>query len=165
MYIYLESSNLLQSTYINSAALQIDGTTKLIIDNSPGTNGSLTANSSKHGTGIGSSGNSDLSPAFHIIIKGGAVTASSFQSMGIGGNNSNITIKGGLVKVSSDQWCAIGGTKSNITIDGGSVKASSRTHFGIKSSSLTINGGSVTASSEEEPKEDISSNQIIINGG
>ena len=165
VYIYLESSNLLQSTYINSAALQIDGTTKLIIDNSPGTNGSLTANSSKHGTGIGSSGNSDLSPAFHIIIKGGAVTASSFRSMGIGGNNSNITIKGGLVKVSSDQWCAIGGTKSNITIDGGSVKASSRTHFGIKSSSLTINGGSVTASSEEEPKEDISSNQIIINGG
>ncbi len=64
-------------------------------------------------------------PAFHIIIKGGAVTASSLPSMGIGGNNSNITIKGGLVKVSSDQWCAIGGTKSNITIDGGSVKASS----------------------------------------
>lgn len=167
VYIYLENSNLLQSTGINSAALQIDGTTKLTIDNSPdnspGTNGSLTANSWDRGAAIGSSGNS--SPAFHIIIKGGAVTAYSFWSMGIGGDGSNITIDGGLVKVSSHRFYAIGGTNSNITIKGGSVKASSESAPGIKSGSLTIKGGSVTASSANEQEKDISSNQITINGG
>ena len=169
VYIYLEGSNFLQSTDQHSAALQIDGTTKLIIDNSPdnspGTNGSLTANSSQFGTGIGSNGNSDPPPAFHIIIKGGAVTASSFWYMGIGGDYSNITIDGGLVKVSSHQFYAIGGDYSNITINGGSVEASSQSGTGIESNSLTINGGSVTASSANKQKKAISSNQITINGG
>lgn len=86
VHIYLEGENVLETSNHDSAALQKENTSKLIIDNVPNSAGSLAAtaidaNYAK-GAGIGG-GASGIGK--NITIKGGTITVKSTYGAGIGG--------------------------------------------------------------------------------
>ena len=112
VHIYLEGENVLKTSNRNSAALQKENTSKLIIDNVPNSAGSLTATAMDTyistetggkwvlawGAGIGGGAEQEGS---NITINGGSITASSTVGAGIGGGNKwngeNIVINGGSI--------------------------------------------------------------------
>ena len=109
VHIYLEGENILETSNRDSAALQKENTSELIINNVPNSAGSLIAAAINTdtstetgvqkilawGAGIGGGANQKGS---NITINGGSITASSTVGAGIGGgkngNGSSITING-----------------------------------------------------------------------
>ena len=174
VHIYLEGENVLKTSNRNSAALQKENTSKLIIDNVPNSAGSLTATAMDTyistetggkwvlawGAGIGGGAEQEGS---NITINGGIITASSNIGAGIGGGveqkGSNITINGGTITASSKIGAGIGGggykggDGEKIFIDGGIITAKSGNGAGIgggeqcHGSNITIENGFVTADS------------------
>ena len=174
VHIYLEGENILKTSNRNSAALQKENTSELIINNVPNSAGSLIAaaidtDTSTEtgvqkilawGAGIGGGANQKGS---NITINGGSITASSTVGAGIGGgkngNGSSITINGGTITASSNIGAGIGGggyTGGNgekISINGGTITAKAGTGAGIgggeqcHGSNITIKNGFVTADS------------------
>ena len=143
VHIYLEGENILETSNRDSAALQKENTSELIINNVPNSAGSLIAAAINTdtstetgvqkilawGAGIGGGANGY---GKDITIENGSITADSSFGAGIGGgylkNGNNIIISNSLVSASSDRGDSIGGgdeseTSSNITISSGSVKA------------------------------------------
>ena len=124
VHIYLEGENVLKTSNHDSAALQKENTSKLIIDNVPNSAGSLTATAMDTyistetggkwvlawGAGIGGGAKQKGS---NITINGGIITASSAVGAGIGGGKnqmgSNIFINGGTITASSSIGAGIGG--------------------------------------------------------
>ncbi len=190
VHIYLEGENVLKTSNHDSAALQKENTSKLIIDNVPNSAGSLAAtaidaNYAK-GAGIGG-GASGIGK--NITIKGGTITVKSTYGAGIGGGSngnggypsqgvcyaSNINISDGLITAASDFGAGIGNggaskNGSNINIFGGLITASSKFEAGIggkyknnEGSSTIISNGLITASSQSN--KDISGDNITISGG
>ena len=124
VHIYLEGENVLETSNQDSAALQKENTSKLIIDNVPNSAGSLTATAMDTyistetggkwvlawGAGIGGGAKQKGS---NITINGGIITASSAVGAGIGGGKnqmgSNIFINGGTITASSSIGAGIGG--------------------------------------------------------
>jgi hypothetical protein len=174
VHIYLEGENILETSNRDSAALQKENTSELIINNVPNSAGSLTAAAINTdtstetgvqkilawGAGIGGGANQKGS---NITINGGSITASSTVGAGIGGgkngNGSSITINGGTITASSNIGAGIGGggyTGGNgekISINGGTITAKAGTGAGIgggelcHGSNITIKNGFVTADS------------------
>ena len=174
VHIYLEGENVLETSNQDSAALQKENTSKLIIDNVPNSAGSLTATAMDTyistetggkwvlawGAGIGGGAKQKGS---NITINGGIITASSAVGAGIGGGKnqmgSNIFINGGTITASSSIGAGIGGggykggDGEKITINGGIITAKSGNGAGIGGgeqccgSKITIENGFVTADS------------------
>ena len=174
VHIYLEGENILETSNRDSAALQKENTSELIINNVPNSAGSLIAAAINTdtstetgvqkilawGAGIGGGANQKGS---NITINGGSITASSTVGAGIGGgkngNGSSITINGGTITASSNIGAGIGGggyTGGNgekISINGGTITAKAGTGAGIgggelcHGSNITIKNGFVTADS------------------
>ena len=144
MYIYLEGENILETSNRDSAALQKENTSELIINNVPNSAGSLIAAAINTdtstetgvqkilawGAGIGGGANQKGS---NITINGGSITASSTVGAGIGGggytggNGEKISINGGTITAKAGTGAGIGGGElchgSNITIKNGFVTA------------------------------------------
>jgi len=173
VHIYLEGENVLETSNHDSAALQKENTSKLIIDNVPNSAGSLAATAMDTyvstetggtwilawGAGIGGGAKQKGS---NITINGGIITASSNIGAGIGGggyqgNGENITINGGIITAKAGNGAGIGGGEqchgSDITIENGFVTADSAFGAGIGGggngygSNITINKGTITADS------------------
>ena len=186
VHIYLEGENILETSNHDSAALQKENTSELIIDNVPNSAGSLTATAIDTdtstetgvqkilawGAGIGGGAKQKGS---NITINGGSITASSTVGAGIGGGangyGKDITIEKGSITADSSFGAGIGGgylkNSNNIIISNSLVSASSDKGDSIgggdesrTSSSITISGGSVKASKLGcQPKND--SNQEV----
>ena len=173
VHIYLEGENVLETSNHDSAALQKENTSKLIIDNVPNSAGSLAATAMDTyvstetggtwilawGAGIGGGAKQKGS---NITINGGIITASSNIGAGIGGGNcgngESIIINGGSVSAKSKIGAGIGGggyqgNGENITINGGIITAKAGNGAGIgggeqcHGSDITIENGFVTADS------------------
>ena len=173
VHIYLEGENVLETSNHDSAALQKENTSKLIIDNVPNSAGSLAATAMDTyvstetggtwilawGAGIGGGAKQKGS---NITINGGIITASSNIGAGIGGggyqgNGEYITINGGTITAKAGIGAGIGGGQQcrgfKITIDYGFVTADSSFGAGIGGggngygSDITINKGTITADS------------------
>ena len=173
VHIYLEGENVLETSNHDSAALQKENTSKLIIDNVPNSAGSLAATAMDTyvstetggtwilawGAGIGGGAKQKGS---NITINGGIITASSNIGAGIGGGNcgngESIIINGGSVSSKSKIGAGIGGggyqgNGENITINGGIITAKAGNGAGIgggeqcHGSDITIENGFVTADS------------------
>jgi len=172
VHIYLEGENVLETSNHDSAALQKENTSKLIIDNVPNSAGSLAATAMDTyvstetggtwilawGAGIGGGAKQKGS---NITINGGIITASSNIGAGIGGGNGgngeSIIINGGSVSAKSSIGAGIGGGQQcrgfKITIENGFVTADSAFGAGIGGggngygSDITINKGTITADS------------------
>ena len=174
VHIYLEGENVLETSNHDSAALQKENTSKLIIDNVPNSAGSLAAtaiddNNYAGGAGIGGAANRI---GKNITIKGGAITVKSIYGAGIGGgymgNGEDITIEGGFINAESIYGAGIGGGSngnggypsqgvcyaSNIIISGGKIITTSSAGAGIGGgsysygSNINISDGLITASSD-----------------
>ena len=174
VHIYLEGENILETSNHDSAALQKENTSELIIDNAPNSAGSLTAtaiddNNYAGGAGIGGAANRI---GKNITIKGGAITVKSIYGAGIGGgymgNGEDITIEGGFINAESIYGAGIGGGSngnggypsqgvcyaSNIIISGGKIITTSSAGAGIGGgsysygSNINISDGLITASSD-----------------
>ena len=173
VHIYLEGENVLETSNHDSAALQKENTSKLIIDNVPNSAGSLAATAMDTyvstetggtwilawGAGIGGGAKQKGS---NITINGEIITASSNIGAGIGGGNGgngeSIIINGGSVSAKSKIGAGIGGggyqgNGENITINGGIITAKAGNGAGIgggeqcHGSDITIENGFVTADS------------------
>ena len=173
VYIYLEGENVLETSNRDSAALQKENTSKLIIDNAPNFAGSLTATAIDTdtstetgvqkilawGAGIGGGAGQKGS---NITINGGSISASSTVGAGIGGGNKgngeNIVINGGSISAKSNIGAGIGGggytgNGENIIINGGTITAKAGNGAGIgggeqcHGSNITIKNGFVMADS------------------
>ena len=173
VHIYLEGENILETSNHDSAALQKENTSELIIDNVPNSAGSLNATAMDTyvstetggtwilawGAGIGGGAKQKGS---NITINGGIITASSNIGAGIGGGNcgngESIIINGGSVSAKSKIGAGIGGggyqgNGENITINGGIITAKAGNGAGIgggeqcHGSDITIENGFVTADS------------------
>jgi len=173
VHIYLEGENVLETSNHDSAALQKENTSKLIIDNVPNSAGSLAATAMDTyvstetggtwilawGAGIGGGAKQKGS---NITINGGIITASSNIGAGIGGGNGgngeSIIINGGSVSAKSSIGAGIGGggyqgNGEYITINGGTITAKAGIGAGIgggqqcRGFKITIENGFVTADS------------------
>lgn len=174
VHIYLEGENILETSNRDSAALQKENTSELIINNVPNSAGSLIAAAINTdtstetgvqkilawGAGIGGGANQKGS---NITINGGSITASSTVGAGIGGggytggNGEKISINGGTITAKAGTGAGIGGGElchgSNITIKNGFVTADSAIGAGIGGGAngygkdITIENGSITADS------------------
>ena len=173
VHIYLEGENILETSNHDSAALQKENTSELIIDNVPNSAGSLTATAIDTdtstetgvqkilawGAGIGGGAKQKGS---NITINGGSITASSTVGAGIGGGNKgngeNIVINGGSISAKSNIGAGIGGggytgNGENIIINGGTITAKAGNGAGIgggeqcNGSNITIKNGFVMADS------------------
>ena len=143
VHIYLEGENVLETSNHDSAALQKENTSKLIIDNVPNSAGSLAATAMDTYVSTETGGTWIL--AWGAGIGGGAKQ-----------KGSNITINGGIITASSNIGAGIGGGNGgngeSIIINGGSVSAKSSIGAGIGGGGyqgngeyITINGGTITA--------------------
>ena len=173
VHIYLEGENILETSNHDSAALQKENTSELIIDNVPNSAGSLNATAMDTyvstetggtwilawGAGIGGGAKQKGS---NITINGGIITASSNIGAGIGGGNcgngESIIINGGSVSAKSKIGAGIGGggyqgNGENIIINGGTITAKAGNGAGIgggeqcNGSNITIKNGFVMADS------------------
>ena len=171
--IKLKGENILTTTNINCAGLQLSSGANLILENGAAeseTVGSLTATgggtTSKGGAGIGSG---SAGAAGNIDIKSGNIKATGgYDSAGIGTGGSKakagkITINGGTVAATGGDYApGIGagsrGSISDIGISDGNIIANGGiTSAGIGSSgfeascgSITISGGKITATGGNE---------------
>lgn len=124
--IILEGTNSVTGFYENYPGIHVPEGNTLTIQGT----GSLTANGSGYGAGIGGGFNI---PCGNIVIKGGNITATGGgQAAGIGGGYNascgNIEISGGTITATSvDYGAGIGGgdegSCGTITINGGTVEA------------------------------------------